>query len=199
MTRLQERYQKHVAPALARELGVKNVLALPRLVKVVLNVGMGRVQKDAAVQQTVVATLERITGQHPVLTRAKKSIAAFKLRQGMVIGAMVTLRGHLMEEFLDKLIHITLPRIRDFRGLNPTSVVDGIMTIGIKEHTVFPEIGSDELDRLHGLEVSIVTTSQRTADTLRFLQLLGLPFRATADPETETVRPKPRPRKRLKE
>ncbi len=199
MTRLREQYQKNVVPVLARELGVKNVLALPRLVKVVLNVGMGRVQKDAAVQQTVVATLERITGQHPVLTRAKKSIAAFKLRQGMVIGAMVTLRGRLMEEFLDKLIHITLPRIRDFRGLNPKSVVGGIMTIGIREHTVFPEIGSDELDRLHGLEVSIVTTSRRTADTLRFLQLLGVPFSATAGQETESVKPKPRSRKRPKE
>lgn len=199
MTRLHEHYQKKVVPALQEALGVKNALALPRLVKVVLNIGMGRVQKDAAFQQTVISTLERITGQHPVLTKAKKSIAAFKLREGMVIGAMVTLRGQQMEEFIDKLIHITLPRIRDFRGLNPKSVVDGIMTIGVKEHTVFPEIGSDEIERMHGLEVSIVTTSKRSADTMRFLKLLGLPFGEAHDRETDLLAPKRRLPQRIKE
>lgn len=190
MTRLRTHYQQKVVPALQQALGVKNLHALPRLQKVVLNVGMGRVQKDAAVQQTVLATLERVSGQHPVLTKAKKSIASFKLREGMVIGAMVTLRGQLMEEFLDKLIHITLPRIRDFRGLSPKSVVGGMMTIGIKEHTVFPEIGSDELNRLHGLEITIVTTGRTSAATFQLFKLLGFPFSDVAQEKEKASRPR---------
>lgn len=166
-----------------KTLGVRNPLALPRLAKVVVNVGMGRVIKDPATQQTVVSTLERVTGQKPVLTQARKSIASFKVREGMPIGAKVTLRGAMMDEFVDKLIHVTLPRVRDFRGLDPKAVAGGTLTIGLKEHTVFPEIRSDEVERLHGLEVTLVTTAKTREAALVFFQALGFPFSEQASRE----------------
>lgn len=187
-TRVRTHYETKARPALAKELGVTNVLALPRLVKVVVNVGFGKVTKDPVVQQTAVATLERITGQKPVLTKAKQSIASFKLRQGMVIGAKVTLRGARAEEFVDKLIHVTLPRVRDFRGLNPAGVADGTLTIGFREHNVFPEIRTDDVERLHGLEATIVSTARDRRSGLAFFRALGFPFGEVAQLERQTQR-----------
>ncbi|MBI3114954.1 MAG: 50S ribosomal protein L5 [Candidatus Kerfeldbacteria bacterium] len=192
MTRLRDRYQTKVVPELKKALRRENVHALPKVVKIVLNVGLSRAAKDPNVQQTVLETLTRITGQKPVLTKARQSIASFKLRQGQIIGAMVTLRGKRMEEFLDKLIHVTLPRVRDFRGLRKQAVAAGTLTIGFKEHTVFPEIRSDEVDRLHGLEVTIVTTATRPEETLALLTALGMPFSDTAVEEPEGMLPSER-------
>lgn len=183
MTRLSEYYQKSVMPVLQKELGITNPMALPRLWKVVVNVGMGRVLKDPAAQQTIESTLQRVTGQKPVLTKARKSIASFKIREGMVIGAMVTLRGHMMEEFVDKLIHITFPRVRDFRGIDPRSVSAGTLTVGFHEHTVFPEIRSDEIEKLHGLEVTIVSSAKTREQALILFKALGFPFSETAAQE----------------
>lgn len=176
MTRLRAFYETQVVPKLQAELGVGNRLAVPRLTKAVVNVGMGRVIKDPAVRDTVVSTLARITGQQPVLTRARKSIASFKVRQGMVIGALVTLRGQRLEEFVDKLIHVTLPRVRDFRGIDPRSVADTSLTIGLAEHTVFPEIQSDEVEKLHGLEVTLVSSAESRDQALALFRALGFPF-----------------------
>lgn len=179
--RLLKIYRTTVLPALRERLGEQNVHALPRVTKVVLNTSFGTSVKDPKIQETVVSTFTRITGQKPVLTRAKKSISAFKLRQGMVIGAKVTLRGTRMYEFLDKLINVTLPRVRDFRGVSPKAFDrQGNFTLGFREHLAFPEIRTDEVEKLHGLEV-IIATSAKTIDAGRtLLELLGFPFRDTA-------------------
>ncbi len=175
--RLLERYRKSAAPALQKEFKLDNILAVPTLNKVVLNVGFGKHLKDPKHQETVISTLTRISGQKPVTTAAKKSIAAFKIRTGMVIGAKVTLRGAQMWEFLDKFINITLPRVRDFHGIDPKGFgKSGVITIGLRENIVFPEIRSDEIEHLHGLEVVIVTTAKDNVIAKALLTQLGFPF-----------------------
>ncbi|MBI4089866.1 MAG: 50S ribosomal protein L5 [Candidatus Kerfeldbacteria bacterium] len=174
-----ERYAAAV-PKLQQQFGYANRHAVPRITKAVLNVGVGRAARDQKELETVVKTLERITGQKPVMTTARKSIASFKLRQGMPIGAMVTLRGKRLHHFLDKLIHVTLPRVRDFQGLNPTSFDRrGVYTIGLKEHLVFPEIASDNIDKIHGLGITVVTTASTPAEGLALLRALGFPIQTT--------------------
>lgn len=176
-TTLKHQYLTVVVPALAAEFSYANRLAVPRIEKVIVHVGTGAGLKDAKFIETAEGTLQRITGQRPVKTLAKQSIANFKIRQGMVVGLKVTLRGGRMWDFLAKLIHVALPRVRDFRGLDP-SIVDrsGNATIGFKEHVVFPEIRSDEVERLHGLEIVIDTTARSHDEGLALLRHLGFPF-----------------------
>lgn len=176
-SRLHLRYRQDVVPALQKEFSYPNRLAVPTVAKIVVNIGYGRHLKDPKHQETVLKTLTRITGQKPILTKAKKSISAFKLREGMEIGAKVTLRGERMWEFLDKFINVSLARIRDFHGINPKGFGrGGILTVGIREHIVFPEIHSDEVEHLHGLEVTIVTTAKDRAAGESLLRHLGFPF-----------------------
>lgn len=174
---IREKYAKDVVPALEKEFGYNNRHAIPRISKVVVHVGIGKDVKDAKVLETATDTLRRITGQLPVKTVAKKSISNFKIREGMVIGLKVTLRGRRMEDFLTKMINVALPRVRDFHGVSD-SIVDktGNATIGFKEHLVFPEIRSDEVERVHGLEVTIQTTAQSKAEGIALLKGLGFPF-----------------------
>lgn len=176
--RFQELYQKEVLPALIKEFGYKNRLAVPKISKVSINVGVGRMTKDKSFIDAVVNTLTRITGQKPVLTKARKSISAFKVREGNIVGVAITLRGKRMADFLDKLVNITFPRVRDFRGLNE-KIVDrtGNATVGFREHLSFPEVKADEVDSLHGLEVNITTTAKTKAEGLALLKLLGFPFK----------------------
>lgn len=160
-----------------KEFSLANTLAVPTVTKVVMNVGFGKHLKDPKHEETVIKTLERISGQRPVRTKAKKSIAAFKIRAGLVVGASVTLRGERMWEFLDKFMNVTLARVRDFHGIDPKAIgQSGTITIGIKENIVFPEIRSDEVEHLHGLEVTIVTSSPVRPQTQALLTHLGFPF-----------------------
>ena len=177
---LKERYTKEVVPLLQKELGVKNALAAPKVSKVVVSIGLSQGIKDAKIMETAEKTLERITGQRPVKTKAKKSLSNFKIRQGMVVGMMVTLRGPRMWDFLARLIQATFPRIRDFRGI-PTQIVDrqGNLSIGFREHLAFPEIRSDEVERLHGLEITVATTAGTRERGLLLLKALGFPFQKT--------------------
>ena len=178
MARLKERYQKDVAPAIAKEFGISNPMAVPRLAKIVLNMGMGEAIANAKVLDTAVAELTSIAGQKPVITRAKKSIASFKLRQGMPIGVMVTLRGEQMYEFFDRLVSIALPRVRDFRGVSPKAFDGrGNYTIGIREQLIFPEIDFNKVDKLRGMNISIVTTARNDDQARALLKALGMPFR----------------------
>ncbi|OGL74219.1 50S ribosomal protein L5 [Candidatus Uhrbacteria bacterium RIFCSPHIGHO2_12_FULL_57_11] len=178
MTRLQEHYRKKVIPVLREQFGYGNVMAVPRLEKVVLNVGLSASQKDSKFQESAISTLTRITGQKPAPTVAKKSISNFKIRQGMTVGIRVTLRGRRMFDFVDKLIHVTLPRVRDFRGLSPSTIDQrGNLSIGFRESISFPEVSSDEVERLHGLEVAVVTTAKSRDEGLALLKALGFPFR----------------------
>lgn len=159
------------------KFGYKNNMAVPKITKVVINVGTGHGLKDAKFNEAVENTLIRITGQQPVKTAAKKSISNFKIREGLIVGMMVTLRGKRMYDFLDKLINIALPRVRDFRGLNPKSVdPKGNLNIGFREHISFPEIKSDEIEKIHGLQVSVVTTAKTRDEGVELLTLLGFPF-----------------------
>lgn len=177
MNSLKEKYLKEVTPEMKERLGGKNNLAVPRLEKVIINVGTGRAIREPKFIDVVVNTLTRITGQKPVLTKAKKSISNFKIRKGMTVGAKVTLRGKRMYDFIEKLIKVSLPRVRDFRGLSPQAVTaQGNLSIGFKEHTVFPEIKSDEVEALHGLEVNIATTAKTKKEGIMLLKLLGFPF-----------------------
>jgi large subunit ribosomal protein L5 len=177
MNKLKEKYQKEVLPALMAELGVVNKMAVPKLEKIVLNVGTSHGLKDPKFNELVEQTLERITGQKPVKTLSKKSISNFKIREGMVVGMVVTLRGQRMYDFLEKLINITFPRVRDFRGVDP-KIVDkfGNLSIGFKENIAFPEIKSDEVDRMHGLQITIATTAKNNKEGLALFKLLGFPF-----------------------
>lgn len=178
MNRLEERYKKDIAPKLKSEFGIANIQAVPKLTKITLNVGVGKAMGDKKIIDNAVNTLSRITGQKPVLAKAKKSISNFKLRQGTVVGVMVTLRRARMYDFLDKMINITLPRVRDFQGIKVSSVdAQGNMNIGFKEHMVFPEIKTDGLDHIHGLEVAITTTAQDRKLGYRLFELLGIPFK----------------------
>ncbi len=175
--RLFVRYKEEIVPALVQEFSYRNVLQAPKVEKVVLNIGLGEALTNAKAVEAAVGDLQQITGQKPVVTRAKKSIATFRLREGMPIGAMVTLRGDRMYEFLDRLVTLTLPRIRDFRGINPNSFDGrGNYTLGLREQIAFPEIDYDRIDKTRGLEISIVTTARTDEEGRRLLTLLGMPF-----------------------
>jgi len=177
MSRLKESYRKDVVPALMERYGYKNVMQVPRLEKVVLNIGIGEAIQNAKALEAAENDLMAISGQHPVTTRAKKSIAAFRLRAGMPVGLMVTLRGERMYEFLDKLVNIVLPRIREFQGVSPSSMDGhGNYTLGIKEQVIFPEIDYDKIDRLRGLEVSIITNAKTDEEARHLLEFMGMPF-----------------------
>ena len=177
--RLKEKYQKEVAPAIAREFGITNPMAVPRVQKVVLNMGMGEAIANAKILDTAADELRAITGQKPVITKAKKSIASFKLRQGMPIGVMVTLRGDRMYEFLDRLVSIALPRVRDFRGVSPKAFDGrGNYTIGVREQLIFPEIDFNKVDKLRGMNISIITSARNDEQARALLKGLGMPFRA---------------------
>ncbi len=179
MARLKERYQKEIAPSLAKEFSIENPMAVPRLDKIVLNMGMGEAIANAKVLDTAVTELTSIAGQKPVITKAKKSIASFKLRQGMPIGVMVTLRGERMYEFFDRLVSVALPRVRDFRGVSPKAFDGrGNYTIGIREQLIFPEIDFNKVDKLRGMNISIVTTARNDEQARALLKNLGMPFRA---------------------
>jgi large subunit ribosomal protein L5 len=176
--RLKVRFQKEIAPALAKELGATNPMAVPRLHKVVVNMGVGEATQNTKVLDPLVRDLGEITGQKPVVTKAKKSIAAFKVREGMSIGAMVTLRGDRMYEFLDRLINVALPRVRDFRGVSTKSFDGrGNYTLGIRDQLIFPEIDYAKVDKLKGMNVTIVTTARDDNQARALLKHLGMPFR----------------------
>ena len=176
--RLKERYTKEIAPAISKEFGITNPMAVPRLEKIVINMGMGEAVANAKVLDIATEELKAIAGQKPVITRAKKSIASFKLRQGMPIGVMVTLRGEQMYEFLDRLVSVALPRVRDFRGVSPKAFDGrGNYTIGIREQLIFPEIDFNKVDKLRGMNISIVTTARDDDQARALLKGLGMPFR----------------------
>ena len=177
MPGLKERYKNEVVPGLMERYGYKNIMQVPRLEKAVLNIGAGEAISNAKVLEAAERDLTTISGQHPVTTRARRSIAAFKLRAGMPIGLKVTLRGERMYQFLDKLINVILPRIREFRGVSPDSFDGyGNYTLGLKEQTVFPEVNYDEIDKLRGIEVSIITTARTDEEGRHLLELLGMRF-----------------------
>jgi large subunit ribosomal protein L5 len=177
MARLRDKYQEDIVPTLMSEFGYSNVMQAPKLQKIVVNIGLGEAVQNAKAIDAAVGDLTAITGQKPVVTRAKKSIAAFKLRAGMPIGAMVTLRGARMYEFLDRLVAISLPRVRDFRGVSPNSFDGrGNYTLGLREQILFPEIDYDRIDKTRGLEMSFVTTARTDEEGRRLLALLGMPF-----------------------
>src|SRR5205814_6347700 len=177
--RLKARFRKEVAPVLQKELELKNVMAVPRLNKIVVNMGVGEATQNAKVLDPAVNELGQITGQKPVVTRAKKSIAAFKVRQGQSIGAMVTLRGDRMYEFFDRLVNVVLPRVRDFRGVSSKSFDGrGNYTIGLHDQLIFPEISYEKVDKLKGMNVTIVTTAANDNQARSLLKHMGMPFRA---------------------
>jgi len=179
LSRLKDKYYNEVVPALMQEFGYKNIMAVPKVDKVVLNMGLGEAIQNIKVLDSGVEELTMIAGQKAVVTKAKRSIAGFKLRQGMPIGCMVTLRKDRMYDFLDKLFNIALPRVRDFRGISP-KVFDGRgnCTIGIKEHIIFPEVDYEKVDRMKGLNVSIVTTAKTDEEGFYLLKAMGMPFRS---------------------
>lgn len=180
MSRLREKYENEVVSGLKSRFGYKNVMQIPRLEKVVINMGVGEATADAKAIDAAVNDMTQIVGQKPVVTRAKKSIAAFKLRAGMPIGVKVTLRGKRMYEFLDKLLNVALPRIRDFRGVSPKAFDGrGNYTLGIKDQLIFPEINYDKVDKLRGMDIVIVTTSKTDEEAYELLKLLGMPYRAS--------------------
>jgi large subunit ribosomal protein L5 len=179
--RLKEKYQKEIRPALQKELGLTNLMAVPRLEKIVLNMGLGEATQNVKIMDPLVADLASVAGQKPVTTRAKKSIAAFKVREGMPIGAMVTLRGDIMYEFLDRLISVALPRVRDFRGVSTKSFDGrGNYTLGMRDQLIFPEVDYARVDKLKGMNVTIVTTAKDDNQARALLRQFGIPFRQTA-------------------
>ena len=180
---LQEKYKKEIIPLMKEKFGYKNDLAVPKIKKTIVNVGIGSFSKDNQMQELVTKDLSLITGQKPVPTLAKKAISAFKIRKGMVVGLKVTLRGKRMFDFLSRLINIAIPRTRDFRGL-PVKLVDnsGNLNIGIKEHIIFPEISSEEIKKIFGLEVSVVTNAKTREEALELFKLLGFPFKEVPTP-----------------
>ena len=176
--RLRERFHKEIAPALMKELGLKNPMAVPRLHKVVVNMGVGEATQNTKVLDPLVNDLTQVAGQKPVVTKAKKSIAAFKVRAGMSIGAMVTLRGDRMYEFLDRLINVALPRVRDFRGVSTKSFDGrGNYTLGLRDQLIFPEIDYAKVDKLKGMNVTIVTTARDDNQARALLKQMGMPFK----------------------
>jgi large subunit ribosomal protein L5 len=178
MNRMREKYNNEVIPALRKAFDLKNIMQVPRITKVVVNIGMGEALDNPKALEAAVSDLTTITGQHPVTMKARKSIANFKLREGRLIGTKVTLRGDRMWSFLDRLMNIALPRVRDFRGISPNAFDGrGNYTLGLREQLVFPEIDYDKIDKLRGLEVSIITTARNDDEFRQLLQMLGMPFR----------------------
>jgi len=178
MSRLRERYEKEAVPGLKKEFGYDNVMAIPRITKVVVNMGLGEATQNAKIVDTGADEITRITGQKPVVRRAKKSIAQFKVRQGMPIGTMVTLRGDRMWEFLDRLVSVALPRVRDFKGVSPRGFDGrGNYTLGLKDQLLFPEIDYMKVDKARGMNVSVVTTARTDEEARKLLQFMGMPFR----------------------
>jgi large subunit ribosomal protein L5 len=178
MNRLRERYLADVLPALRKEFGYSNVMAVPKITKVVVNMGLGEGTQNAKIVDTGAEELSKITGQKAAVTRAKKSIAQFKVRKGMPIGAMVTLRGDRMYEFLDRLIAIALPRVRDFRGVSAKGFDGrGNFTLGLRDQLIFPEIDYLKVDKSRGMNISVITTAKTDEEARRLLQLVGMPFR----------------------
>ena len=177
--RLRSKFEKEIAPALMKELDLRNSMAVPRLHKIVVNMGVGEATQNAKILDPAVNELSQITGQKPVVTRAKKSIAAFKVREGMPIGAMVTLRGDRMYEFLDRLLNVALPRVRDFRGVSSKSFDGrGNYTLGVKDQLIFPEIDYSKVEKTKGMNISIITTAGTDAEGVALLKGMGMPFRA---------------------
>ena len=175
--RLLQKIRDEIGPEMMKEFGFSSVMQIPRLDKVVVNIGLGEALQNARAIENVTADLGRITGQRPVTTKAKKSIAGFKIREGMPIGAMVTIRGRRMYEFVDRLLNASLPRIRDFQGLSRNSFDGrGNYSIGIREHTIFPEIDYNSIDRIRGMQIVIVTSAENDQEGMRFLELAGMPF-----------------------
>ncbi|MDI6591654.1 MAG: 50S ribosomal protein L5 [Patescibacteria group bacterium] len=184
MNRLREKYQKEVIPEMMKKFGYTNALAVPKIEKVVVNCGFGKLisgktsEEQKKIYEAILEDLALITGQLPILTRAKKSISGFKIRKGLPVGAQVTLRGKRMYDFLERLIHIGLPRSRDFRGIDPKSLdKEGNLTIGIKEHIAFPEISPEKVKNIFGLEITVVTTAKNKEEGLELLKLLGFPIK----------------------
>lgn len=178
MNRMKEIYQKEVVPSLIKTLDLSNVMQAPRIEKVVLNIGLGEAKENPKALEAAIRDLETITGQKAIVTKAKKSIANFKLREGVEIGAKVTLRGDRMWSFLDRLMNIVLPRVRDFRGISSDAFDGrGNYTLGLREQLIFPEIEYDSIDKVRGMEVTIVTTAQTDEQARALLQMLGMPFR----------------------
>jgi large subunit ribosomal protein L5 len=176
--RLKQHYQKSVIPALVKEFGYKNVMAVPKIQKVSVNIGLGEATQNAKLMDGAVNELGQIAGQKPVVTKAKKSIAAFKLREGMSIGAMVTLRGDRMYEFLDRLMNVALPRVRDFRGVSSKSFDGrGNYTLGVRDQLIFPEIDYNKVEKVKGMNISIITSAKTDAEGLALLKHMGMPFR----------------------
>jgi large subunit ribosomal protein L5 len=177
--RLKDQYQKTIGPALLKEFGYTNVMAVPKLEKISINMGVGEATQTPKMMDGIAAELSNITGQRAVITKAKKSVAAFKVREGMPIGCMVTLRGDRMYEFLDRLISISLPRVRDFRGVSPKSFDGrGNYTLGLKDQLIFPEIDFNKVEKTKGMNISFTTTAETDAEALSLLKHLGMPFRS---------------------
>ena len=181
--RLKERYLEEIVPALRKEFGYSNIMQAPAVHKIVINIGMGEAIQNQKAMENAVRDLSDITGQRPVVTKAKRSVASFKLREGMPIGCTVTLRGNRMYDFLDKLVSVALPRLRDFQGVSRDSFDGrGNYTLGIREQLVFPEINYDKIDKVRGMEITIVTTAHTDEEGRRLLQLMGMPFKRQAQP-----------------
>ncbi len=177
MSRMREKYKSEVAPALMNKFSYKSVMQIPRLEKVVINIGLGEAKDNPKAIEAACGDLAKITGQKPVVTKAKKSVANFKLRQGMNIGCKVTLRSEKMYEFIDRLFNVALPRVRDFRGINPNSFDGrGNYTMGVKEQLIFPEIEYDKIDKVRGMDIIFVTTAKTDEEAREFLTLMGAPF-----------------------
>ena len=179
MSRMQDKYVKEVAPALMEKFGYKSTMQIPKLVKVVINIGMGEAKDNPKAIDAACSDLAKITGQKAMVTKARKSVANFKLREGMNIGCKVTLRADRMYEFVDRFFNVALPRVRDFRGINPNGFDGrGNYSVGIKEQLIFPEIEYDQIDKLRGMDINIVTTAQTDEEARELLKLLGAPFRS---------------------
>lgn len=181
MNRMQERYQNEAVPALQKAFNYRNVMEIPRIEKVVINIGLGEAMDDSKALEAALTDLTTIAGQKPIQTKARKSIANFKLREGRIIGSKVTLRGIRMWSFLDRLVNVALPRVRDFRGVSPNSFDGrGNYTLGLRDQLIFPEIEYDKIDKLRGMEISIVTTAKNDEHSRELLKSLGMPFRKEA-------------------
>lgn len=177
MTRMKAYYKETVAPALFKKFGYKSTMQVPKLDKIIINVGCGEAKENAKVEDAIMSDLMQITGQKPIVCRAKKSVANFKLREGMVIGVKVTLRDDRMYEFLDRFFNVALPRVRDFRGINPNSFDGrGNYSTGIKEQLIFPEIEYDKIDKVRGMDINFVTTAKTDEEARELLSLMGAPF-----------------------
>ncbi|HBT46535.1 MAG TPA: 50S ribosomal protein L5 [Peptococcaceae bacterium] len=178
MARLKEKYLKEIRPAMQSKFGYRNIMEIPRLEKIVVNMGIGEATQNPKALDGAVEDLMTITGQRPVVTKAKKSIAAFKLRKGNKIGCKVTLRGDRMYEFLDRLVNVALPRVRDFKGVSPNSFDGrGNYTLGLREQLIFPEIEYDKIDQVRGMDITVVTTAKTDEEAMELLRLFGMPFR----------------------